>query len=370
MNFALAFQPPSAGSSGAGAGRGATMENLEKQLVCPVCLEMFSKPVVILPCQHNLCRKCANDIFQSANPLWQSRGSSSSMVSGSRFRCPSCRHEVVLDRHGVYGLQRNLLVENIIDLYRQQESSRLVEVKPEQQQLMCEEHPEEKLNIYCLSCQNPTCSMCKVFGKHKDCEVAPLSSVYVRRKAELSDGIATLVANNDQIQAVISEMEDVCHMIEENGQRQREELLNHFDSLVAILEERKQELVGFISKVQDDKLKYVRSLVHQHSDDLDATVTLVESAIQSMEEPHMSVFIQSANVILEKMAVTVRTAHVERVDVGYEHMNQLVVNTDAVALLLMKMDFCSGDDGGEDPEEAEEESDLDLNSKWSQSGPR
>lgn len=64
MNLALGYKPPSAGSSGPGAGRGATMDNLEKQLICPVCLEMFSKPVVILPCQHNLCRKCANDIFQ------------------------------------------------------------------------------------------------------------------------------------------------------------------------------------------------------------------------------------------------------------------------------------------------------------------
>lgn len=43
---------------------GNPMESLEKQLICPICLEMFSKPVVILPCQHNLCRKCANDIFQ------------------------------------------------------------------------------------------------------------------------------------------------------------------------------------------------------------------------------------------------------------------------------------------------------------------
>lgn len=43
---------------------GNAMENLEKQLICPICLEMFTKPVVILPCQHNLCRKCANDIFQ------------------------------------------------------------------------------------------------------------------------------------------------------------------------------------------------------------------------------------------------------------------------------------------------------------------
>jgi len=62
MNFALGYKPPAAGSSGPGSG--ATMQDLEKQLICPVCLEMFSKPVVILPCQHNLCRKCANDVFQ------------------------------------------------------------------------------------------------------------------------------------------------------------------------------------------------------------------------------------------------------------------------------------------------------------------
>ncbi|XP_028460981.1 tripartite motif-containing protein 54 isoform X2 [Perca flavescens] len=294
MNFAL--RPPSAGSSGPGAGRGATMENLEKQLICPVCLEMFSKPVVILPCQHNLCRKCANDIFQSTNPVWQSRGSSSMASSGTRFRCPSCRHEVVLDRHGVFGLQRNLLVENIIDIYRQQESSRLVNIKPEQQkqQLLCEEHEEEKINIYCLSCETPTCSMCKVFGKHKDCEVAPLSSVYMRQKTDLSDGIAILVASNDHVQAVISQMEEICRTVEENGQRQREQLAIRFDSLLAILDERKQELVGLISKQQDDKLKRVQSLIRQHSDHLEVAVTLVESAIQSMEEPHMPVFIQDS----------------------------------------------------------------------------
>lgn len=41
-------------------------------------------------------------------------------VNSGRFRCPTCRQEVVLDRHGVYGLQRNLLVENIIDAYKQE----------------------------------------------------------------------------------------------------------------------------------------------------------------------------------------------------------------------------------------------------------
>ncbi|XP_034524026.1 tripartite motif-containing protein 55-like [Ailuropoda melanoleuca] len=96
-----------------------TMDNLEKQLICPICLEMFTKPVVILPCQHNLCRKCASDIFQASNPYLPTRGGTT-VASGGRFRCPSCRHEVVLDRHGIYGLQRNLLVENIIDIYKQE----------------------------------------------------------------------------------------------------------------------------------------------------------------------------------------------------------------------------------------------------------
>uniref|UniRef100_A0A8C3ZWD5 Tripartite motif-containing protein 54 n=1 Tax=Denticeps clupeoides TaxID=299321 RepID=A0A8C3ZWD5_9TELE len=203
MNFTLGFRPP--------LGEPSAMENLARQLVCPICLEMFTKPVVILPCQHNLCRKCANDVFQASNPLWQSRGPTS-MSTGGRFRCPSCRHEVVLDRHGVYGLQRNLLVENIIDIYKQ-ESNR------SEQQVMCEEHEEEKLNIYCLSCETPTCSMCKVFGAHKECEVAPLPSVYKRQKTELSDGIAVLVAGNDRTQALISQMEDICRTIEVRSSR-------------------------------------------------------------------------------------------------------------------------------------------------------
>ena len=47
---------------------------------------------------------------------------------------------------------------------------------------MCEEHEEEKINIYCVTCGVPTCSLCKVFGAHKDCEVAPLANVFQNQK--------------------------------------------------------------------------------------------------------------------------------------------------------------------------------------------
>uniref|UniRef100_A0A8C5EJS8 Tripartite motif containing 101 n=1 Tax=Gouania willdenowi TaxID=441366 RepID=A0A8C5EJS8_GOUWI len=142
--------------------------DLEKQLICPICLEIFSKPVVILPCQHNLCRKCANELYQPS--LFQAR--TTMTVNSGRFRCPACNQEVVLDRHGVYGLQRNLLVENIIDVYNPSPAP-----LPPQGQLTCAEHEGEKMNIYCLTCLTPTCSLCKVFGSHQTCEVRPLTDI-------------------------------------------------------------------------------------------------------------------------------------------------------------------------------------------------
>uniref|UniRef100_A0A674N3N9 Tripartite motif-containing protein 54 n=1 Tax=Takifugu rubripes TaxID=31033 RepID=A0A674N3N9_TAKRU len=252
-------------------------QDLEKQLVCPICLEMFSKPVVILPCQHNLCRKCANDVFQVSL--------ASTLASGGRFRCPSCRHEVVLDRHGVYGLQRNLLVENIIDMYKQE-----AEVK--QQQPMCEDHEEEKINIYCVSCSTPTCSLCKVFGAHKDCEVAPLESVFQSQKAELTDCVSLLVGNNERIQAVISQLEETSRAVSENGSRQKSKLCEAFDRLFALLEDRKCEMIVQINAEQEEKLDYIRGLRRKHSEHLENAAKLLETAIQTLDESEMALFLQ------------------------------------------------------------------------------
>ncbi|XP_077408572.1 tripartite motif-containing protein 54 isoform X3 [Vanacampus margaritifer] len=324
------------------------MENLQKQLLCPVCLEMFSKPVVILPCQHNLCRKCANDVFQSSNPSWQSRGSTS---VGSRFRCPSCRHEVVLDRHGVYGLQRNLLVENIIDACQRHEDNRMSSVKPES--LMCEEHEDEKINIYCLSCQTPTCSMCKVFGCHKECDVAPLSSVFLRLKTELSDSIAGLVASNDNIQVAITHMEGVCNAVQENARHCHEELAGQFEAMTAILDERKQELVGLITREQDEELQRIRQLIGEHGQRLEDRRQLVETAVHAADHTHAAVFVQNVTVILDKMSACARDANVLRPQLSFDNMSHFVIDVDVIADILKDIHFRRSEDDLEDDSEVD-----------------
>ncbi|XP_005993975.1 E3 ubiquitin-protein ligase TRIM63 isoform X2 [Latimeria chalumnae] len=338
-----------------------TMESLEKQLICPICLEMFTKPVVILPCQHNLCRKCANDVFQAANPYWQSRGTS---ISGGRFRCPSCRHEVILDRHGVYGLQRNLLVENIIDIYKEDCTRPLKKCD----QPMCEEHEDEKINIYCLTCQVPTCSMCKVFGAHKDCEVSPLQNVYQKQKTELSDCIAMLVAGNDRVQALIGQLEESCKSIENNSKSQKQTLSEQFDFLYATLEERKNDLLQKITMEQEEKTGYVKSLIKQYQEHLEVSSKLVENAIQSMDETGVASFLLNAKQTIKKLQESSKASHVQGTEPGFDSMDHFTVNIEVAESVLRTIDF--GTEGEEEEYEGEEEESETEEAEETQEGQR
>lgn len=38
------------------------MKNMERELLCPLCKEMYKQPLV-LPCMHNVCHICATEVL-------------------------------------------------------------------------------------------------------------------------------------------------------------------------------------------------------------------------------------------------------------------------------------------------------------------
>ncbi|TRY98348.1 hypothetical protein DNTS_007746 [Danionella cerebrum] len=327
------------------------MESLEKQLSCPICLDMFTKPVVILPCQHNLCRSCASELYDSKNPYH---------FSGGIFRCPTCRFEVVLDRHGVYGLQRNLLVENIIDIYKQELEKGGNALEPplkakETKEPMCEVHEDEKINIYCVTCQTPTCSMCKVFGQHKDCEVSTLKSVYEAQKSELKNSVDLLGASNSCLQAMVTQMEETCKTVEENSQVQKQKLVEKFDLLYAILEDRKNHLLEQITQEQDDKMAVVRSLVQQYTEQLQASITLMDKASQTMDNNNTAEFLITAKQLIAEAKDTSKNSQLQRPEPSFENLDHFTLFTEDVEEMLAKMDFGVNPTDEKEEEDEEEE---------------
>ncbi|XP_042299965.1 tripartite motif-containing protein 46-like, partial [Sceloporus undulatus] len=39
-----------------------SMKNMERELLCPMCKEMYKQPLV-LPCMHNVCHICATEVL-------------------------------------------------------------------------------------------------------------------------------------------------------------------------------------------------------------------------------------------------------------------------------------------------------------------
>ncbi|GAA6230040.1 E3 ubiquitin-protein ligase TRIM63a [Lates japonicus] len=314
------------------------LDGLEKQLTCPICLDMFSKPVVILPCQHNLCRGCANDLYESRNPYH---------FSGGTFRCPTCRFEVVLDRHGVYGLQRNLLVENIIDVYKQQQEKSQTDNPPlkdqDAKEARCPEHEDEHINIYCVSCQTPTCSMCKVFGQHRDCQVSPLLAVYQSQKAELRAAVELLAATDVRVQAEAAQLDQTCQLVRDNGELQRRRLGESLDLLYAVMEERKAWLLDRIDQEERDKTAALRALQERYRQQLSLSNQLQEKVKQSLQRCGVAELLLAAKQ-LQQEAQSAVTDQILRPEPGYENMEHLSLDTEQVQVLLAHMDFRQEED--------------------------
>ncbi|XP_037628541.1 E3 ubiquitin/ISG15 ligase TRIM25-like [Sebastes umbrosus] len=115
-------------------------EQLAYELSCPICLQLFSDPVV-LPCGHNYCQACI--------------GKTTDKSDKTLPRCPECREEY----QGVDSLQKNFKLCSIIEGYRA--ATPQLDRQPETE-------PPERMEVYCDHCideQTPavkTCLKCEV----------------------------------------------------------------------------------------------------------------------------------------------------------------------------------------------------------------
>ncbi|KAM8829765.1 E3 ubiquitin-protein ligase TRIM63-like isoform 2-T2 [Synchiropus picturatus] len=336
------------------AEREAALAVLEKQLTCPICREIFNKPVVILPCQHNLCRKCANELYQPS--LFQAR--TTMMVNSGRFRCPSCKFDVVLDRHGVYGLQRNLLVENIIDIYKEEVSNPKgfpMPIPPLQAtaSVTCSDHEGEKVNIFCVTCQVPTCSLCKVFGAHQSCQVAPLTDIHQQQKDELSREINSLKLMTIRVQALVGELEESRRSVEESYDVQKQMVRDKFDRMFSILEEKRKVMTQQISSEEEEKTGSSLVLMRRYGDRAAANSKLVEQARSSMEEADVAEFVQSSRELITQVLAAAHNCQAETPEPAVENLSHYRYNFRRQERALRSVDFDKDEE--DSPEEFEDE---------------
>ncbi|XP_069805442.1 tripartite motif-containing protein 46 isoform X1 [Dendropsophus ebraccatus] len=169
-----------------------SMKNMERELLCPVCKEMYKQPV-ILPCRHNVCQVCASELLLQrgyvCDPNSEPNSPSTSPSTRSPrmgrravpkperllksgfgtypgrkrcaahppsilFPCPSCQHDVDLGERGLGNLFRNLTLERVVERYRQ-----TVNISTA---IMCQfcKPPQQEASKGCTECRASFCNEC------------------------------------------------------------------------------------------------------------------------------------------------------------------------------------------------------------------
>ena len=139
---------------------------MDNELTCCVCLELFTSPHM-LPCSHNYCKKCIEDLVHHSN-LGNQQDGEHRRGRGKQLTwlsCPKCRRDVYLDhRRGVESLPANRVLENIVKVYE----SSLADGDYETLQCplaedckvrRCPEH-KKPLYLFCQTCNKAVCDQC------------------------------------------------------------------------------------------------------------------------------------------------------------------------------------------------------------------
>ncbi|XP_062985585.1 E3 ubiquitin-protein ligase TRIM36 isoform X2 [Elgaria multicarinata webbii] len=161
-----------------------TIKNIERELICPACKELFTHPL-ILPCQHSICHKCVKEIlYYTFEDSFNDAASETSNQSSPRnrmhspsldrldrvnrsgwkrnsltpktttFPCPGCQHDVDLGERGISGLFRNFTLETIVERYRQAARAATA--------IMCDlcKPPPQESTKSCIDCSASYCNEC------------------------------------------------------------------------------------------------------------------------------------------------------------------------------------------------------------------
>ena len=129
-----------------------TLEELEKEISCSVCLEHYREPK-ILPCFHYYCTECLQRLAARV---------------GQPVPCPECRKEAAFPQNDARQLPTPFFVNRMIDLYGKMEKA---EGKKE---AVCEMCSGGKAEAFCRQCTAFICAKCveshqrmKVFASHE-----------------------------------------------------------------------------------------------------------------------------------------------------------------------------------------------------------
>ncbi|XP_073456678.1 probable E3 ubiquitin-protein ligase MID2 isoform X1 [Aquarana catesbeiana] len=354
------------------------METLESELTCPICLELFEDPL-LLPCAHSLCFSCAHRILVSGNsssdlvePVTAFQCPTCRYVISLNHRgLEGLKRNITLQniidrfqkaslsglnspsedhRDKIYKSVPIMATERIPCQFCEVEpprdavktcitcevsycdrclrathpnkkpftSHRLVEPIPDAhfRGLVCLEHENEKVNMYCASDDQLICALCKLVGRHREHQVASLSDRFEKLKQTLESNLTSLVKYSSELESQMAKLIQICQQVEVNTSMHEAKLNEECDELVDIIHRRKQMISVKIKETKVTKLRKLAQQIANCRQRLERSTVLINQADHLLKESDHARFLQAAKTVVDRVSIATTSSQVPFPDVN------------------------------------------------------
>ena len=252
-----------------------TVQDLEEEIICPVCLNEFDDPR-FLPCHHYYCKRC---ILMLANAEGE----------GKPFSCPECSTSTVLPQGSPNGLPPAFVVNRVKErvkqaLDAQQKDSLSSGFDRLTPQYVCRKH-KIALKMFCNDCNRLICPECAL--SHKTHGFEYVKEGGPNRREALRGVGAELRGVRDASRGALTEIARRREEVVGQAKAVSDDVTKAFDEMRKILQRREDELLDTIRNLTEQK---VASLGAQEEEarageaKLDELVALVEDTCKAGDE--------------------------------------------------------------------------------------
>ncbi|XP_059827062.1 nuclear factor 7, brain-like [Hypanus sabinus] len=186
------------------------VESLTKEVICPICLDFFTDPV-ILECGHYFCRSCITQCWEREK----------------RNPCLECREEIA-DR-------------TLRALANLSEKARKLNLNPKEKEskLHCEKHGED-LKLFCETDKTLICLICATAREHKSHNFMLVNEAAEIYKGRVKSSLDSLTKKKSDFEEMEQQQKEKISGVREQTHSLQSQITSHFAELRRVLTEKEQ----------------------------------------------------------------------------------------------------------------------------------
>ncbi|XP_009700439.1 PREDICTED: fibronectin type III and SPRY domain-containing protein 2 [Cariama cristata] len=160
---------------------------------------------------------------------------------------------------------------------------------------------EEAADVFCSTCKMPIRAFDKLFGEHKDHEVAQLPSAVESEKEEIHKNVCKLEEQIAQMENFVSHLEEIFITVEENFGRQEQNFEVHYNDAVQVLAQKYEEQLEALGEEKRQKLEALYGQLVSCGEHLDTCKELTDTTQELYLENDKADFMKAAVTMVDRL---------------------------------------------------------------------